>query len=153
MWQACVPWISLISRFSISALCVVWVFEAGLWNNHVLPLRLLLWLHRDQSWIQQVRNSAMMGVRKDYKRWDYDDETEITMEEQLTLEENPDSNSLGGGTDSLNSSSFPPPNIVLSSSPIRNREVKRSRKATTKEKVCFFKYANVFIIIALRLLK
>ncbi len=83
----------------------------------------------------------MMGVRKDYKRWDYDDETEITMEEQLTLEENPDSNSLGGGTDSLNGSSFPPPNIVLSSSPIRNREVKRSRKATTKEKVCFFNYA------------
>lgn len=80
-------------------------------------------------------NSAMMGVRKDYKRWDYDDETEITMEEQLTLEENPDSSSLGGGADSLNSSNFPPPNIVLSSSPIRNREMKRSRKVTMREKV------------------
>jgi len=77
----------------------------------------------------------MMGVRKDYKRWDYDDETEITMEEQLTLEENPDSNSLAGGAESLHNSSFPPPNIVLSSSPIRNRDVKRARKTTTKEKV------------------
>jgi hypothetical protein len=79
-----------------------------------------------------------MGGRRDYTRWDYDDETEITMEEQLTLEENVDSGSLGGGTESLSNATFPPPNVMSSSSPIRSRESsKRSRKTSIKEKVRF----------------
>ncbi|OXA57014.1 N-acetylated-alpha-linked acidic dipeptidase 2 [Folsomia candida] len=79
----------------------------------------------------------MMGGRRDYSRWDYDDETEITMEEQLTLEDN---GSMGGSTESQ--ATFPPTSHVLTSnSPIRSRlrdGCKRSRKTSIKEKAQLF---------------
>jgi len=65
------------------------------------------------------------------------------MEEQLTLEENGDTSSLGigggGGGESLSNATFPPPNVMSSSSPIRSRgeNSKRSRKTSIKEKVRF----------------
>ncbi len=79
-----------------------------------------------------------MGGRRDYTRWDYDDETEITMdmEEQLTLEDQ--NGSHGGSAETLSNATFPPPNVRSSSSPlqIRSREsCKRSRKTSIKEKV------------------
>jgi hypothetical protein len=81
--------------------------------------------------IKKIRER--MCVRRDYTRWDYDDETEITMEEQLTLEDN---GSLAGSTESLANATFPPPNVLSNTSPIRSSQSsKRFRKTSMKEKV------------------
>jgi hypothetical protein len=72
-----------------------------------------------------------MGRKKDYKRWNYEDETEISMEEQLTLEDH----DYDHGRDTPTSmTTFSQPNVPLTTTSQIHRK-KGYRNTRIKDKV------------------
>lgn len=73
--------------------------------------------------------------KKEYRRWDYNDETEMSMEEQLTLEDHQFDYDHGSDTPTTTSTTttFSQPNVTLMGTHTQRK--KGHRRVRIKEKV------------------